>query len=201
MLRVGLFRLGGGATGMPRLFVSVDLPATLAGEFAAVQQELEDVEALRFTDPAQAHLTVKFLGDVDEDRVDDVVAALERAVDDAGVEPFEAEVGGVGAFPSPEYINVVWVGVGDGADELARLHEAVERETTALGFEPEEHDFTPHLTLARMDDARGKATVQAFLDEEPVVGRFDVDAIRLTESTLTDDGPVYETVESIPLPA
>lgn len=188
---------------MPRLFVSVDPPNRLADEFAAVQDPLRDVESLRLTDPEQAHCTLKFLGDTDESRVDDVTEALEAAVADAGVGPFEVEVGGLGVFPSREYISVIWVGVreGRGAGELTRLAEAVERETVARGFDEADHAFTPHFTLARMNDARGKAGVLAYLDEDPTVGRFAVEEVRLTESTLTRDGPEYETRARVSLSA
>lgn len=187
---------------MPRLFVSVDLPERLADAVAAVQAPLRDVPSLRFTDPAQSHCTLKFLGDVDESRVGDLTDALETAVDAADVSPFEAEVGGLGVFPSTDYISVVWVGVrdGHGATELTRLVEALERETVALGFDEADHAFTPHVTLARMNDARGKAEVLAYLDEDPTVGRFEAAEIQLTESTLTDDGPRYETRARVPLP-
>ena len=180
---------------MPRLFVSVDLPADLADAFAAAREPIADVGSLRFVDPAQAHCTLKFLGDPPEGGVEAVVDALEAAVDGADVSPFDAEIGGVGAFPSTDYISVVWVGVREGSEELTRLHEAVERETTALGFDPESHAFTPHLTLARMDDARGKDRVREFLDDaDPTVGRFRVEEVRLT-----DDGPEYSTVARVGL--
>ncbi|MFC7135830.1 RNA 2',3'-cyclic phosphodiesterase [Halobaculum litoreum] len=178
---------------MPRLFVSIDLPDRLADEVAAVQAPLRDLPGLRLADPAQAHCTLKFLGDVEEARVDDVVDALERAVAAAGVAPVECEVGGLGVFPSPDYVRVVWVGVRDGSDEVTRLAEAVERETVALGFDEADHEFTPHVTLARMDDARGKARVREYLEEDPTVGRFTAREIRLTESTLGRDGPRYGT--------
>ncbi|MFC6786809.1 RNA 2',3'-cyclic phosphodiesterase [Halobaculum halobium] len=180
---------------MPRLFVSVDLPDRLADAFAAVQDPLRDIESLRVTDPEQAHCTLKFLGDTDEARVGDVTEALEAAVANADVGAFELEVGGLGVFPSTDYVSVIWVGVreGPGAAELTRLAETVERETVSLGFDEADHEFTPHFTLARMDDARGKGRVLEYLNEDPTVGRFEVKEIRLTESTLTSDGPEYGT--------
>jgi len=185
-----------------RLFVSVDLPARLAADVAAVQEELRDASGLRFTDPAQAHVTLAFLGDVGEDEVPEIEAALDRAVERAGVAPFEATLGGLGVFPSLDYISVVWVGFEDGGDALGRLHEAVEAELAPLGFEPEDREFTPHVTVARMDHAGGKAHVQRVVEEQsPTVGEMTVEEIRLTESTLTDDGPVYATVARAPLPA
>ncbi|WP_435067789.1 RNA 2',3'-cyclic phosphodiesterase [Haloplanus sp. C73] len=182
-----------------RLFVSVDLDG-LADGVADAQARLPDTDSLRFVDPADAHVTLKFLGEVDPDRLDSVQAALATAVTDADVDPFTMTVGGFGVFPSPDYISVVWAGVREGGPELARLHEAVERELTALGFDPADHDFTPHVTLARMNDARGKDAVQRVVREvDPTVGRLDVSEVRLTESTLTDEGPTYRTVARVPL--
>ncbi|GAB3321074.1 RNA 2',3'-cyclic phosphodiesterase [Haloplanus rallus] len=182
-----------------RLFVSVDV-APLADGIANAQDRLPDAGSLRFVDPENAHVTLEFLGEVTPDRRDALESALATAVDDAAVDPFELTLGGYGVFPSLDYISVVWTGVRRGGPELTRLHEAVERETTALGFDPADHDFTPHVTLARMDDARGKAAVQRVVaDANPDVGSVEVCEVRLTESTLTDDGPVYETVGRYPL--
>lgn len=186
-----------------RLFFSVDLPADLAEPLAALQSEFDAAEGLRFTDPEQAHITMKFLGEVDveadgqrgDDRLHDVKLAGEAAVDAADIDPFEAVIGGLGVFPSPDYISVLWTGVDEGGAELTTLATALEAETTELGFDPEDHAFTPHVTLARMDDARGKELIQEALEErDPTVGRFEVSELRLKRSRLTDEGPEYDTV-------
>ncbi|WP_256943984.1 RNA 2',3'-cyclic phosphodiesterase [Halobacterium hubeiense] len=166
-----------------------------------MQAKFADAEGLDFVDPGQTHVTLKFLGDVADDREDELIDALETAVADSGVEPFDAELGGLGVFPSLDYISVVWLGVGDGSAELAQLHEAIE---TAFveehGFDPEDHDFTPHVTLARMNHAGGKELVQDLVrDRHPEVGTMRVAEVRLTESTLTCEGPEYETVHAVDL--
>ncbi len=182
-----------------RLFVSVDLDG-LAEELAAVQDLFEGARGLNFTDPEQAHITLKFLGDVDEARLPELTDELAAAVEDSGVPPFTAEIGGLGVFPHLKYISVVWVGVREGGDRLTRLHEAIEERTTALGFEAEEHDFTPHATLARMEHAGSKDLVQNVVENrDPDAGRLRVEEVRLTESTLTPAGSEYSTVERFPL--
>jgi 2'-5' RNA ligase len=182
-----------------RLFVSVDLEG-LAAEVAAVQDLFADASGLNHIEPEQAHITMKFLGDTDPHRVPELTEALEAAVDDSGVGPFDAEFGGLGVFPHLDYISVVWLGVRQGSEELTRLHEAIEERTVALGFDPEDHDFTPHVTLARMDHAGGKELVQDVVqNRDPDAGRLRVEEVRLTESTLTEDGPVYSTLESVRL--
>jgi 2'-5' RNA ligase len=182
-----------------RLFVSVDLDS-LAEEVQRVQQHVSDASGLRLTDPAQAHVTLKFLGDTDPERLPELTDELARAVEQSGVEPFDAEFGGLGVFPSLDYISVVWFGVRAGGEEMTHLHEAIEERTTAMGFDPEEHEFTPHATMARMDHAGGKELVQSVVQErDPDVGTLTVDSVSLTKSELTDEGPEYTTVESFDL--
>ena len=187
-----------------RLFVSVDLDG-LADAVADVQEPLSGLSGLRLTDPTQAHVTMQFLGEGDHD-VGTLVGALERAVADADVGAtgadggFEATFEGVGAFPSPEYVRVVWLGVGRGASELTALHRRIEAETTALGYDASDREFTPHVTLARMDDATSKGAVRSFLESaDPEIGPLHVEDLRLTESTLTPEEPEYRTVARIEL--
>lgn len=183
-----------------RLFVSADLDG-LGAAIAEVQDELAGADGLRRTDPDQAHVTLKFLGDTDPDRLPSLTRELAAAVEECGVEPFTAEIGGLGVFPHLEYISVVWVGVREGSEELTRLYETIEARMTALGFDPEDHDFTPHATIARMDHAGGKELVQEVVrTQDPDVGSLRIDEIRLTESELTPDGPEYSTVERFSLP-
>lgn len=182
-----------------RLFVSADLDG-LAPEISDVQSLFEDADGIRTTDPTQAHVTLKFLGDTPESKLPEIATQLETAVEQSGVTPFEAAVRGLGAFPSLDYISVVWLGIGDGSHELERLHQAVENRLTRIGFEPEDHEFTPHATIARMDHAGGKDMVQETIEtEEPIVGGFELSEIRLTESELTPEGPNYSTVQRFEL--
>jgi len=177
-----------------RLFVGVDLEG-LADAVADAQAPFRDLPGLTPTDPEQTHVTMKFLGEGDHD-LEALSDAVGRAVDAADVGPFEASFEGLGGFPSSDYISVVWLGIEDGSREIRRLHEALEAETTDLGYDAERHEFTPHVTLARMDHAAAKAAVQQAVQERnPEVGRLAVEELRLTESTLTADGPEYRTVE------
>ena len=183
-----------------RLFVSVDLPDEFAAPIADLQAEFDEASGVNVTDPEQAHVTLKFLGDTDADRVPELADELAAAVDDADVDPFTVRYGGLGVFPDLDYVSVVWVGVEAGGEELTRLHESIEDRTTAMGFDPETHEFTPHVTIARMEHAGGKDHVRNLVsDRDPAIGETCVEAVRLTESTLTQDGPAYSTVERFPL--
>ncbi len=183
-----------------RLFLSVDLDE-LTEAVADVQGLFDDASGLRRTDPEQAHLTLKFLGGTDESDLPALTTAIDEAVAESTVEPFEATFGGLGVFPSLDYISVVWLGVRDGATAFTRLHEAIERRTTELGFDPEDHEFTPHVTLARMDHAGSKEMVQDVVRSRyPDAGTMTVDELRLKESRLTEEGPEYSTVRRFELP-
>jgi len=183
-----------------RLFVSVDLPATLSEGIAAVQELFENAGGLDCTRPDQAHVTMKFLGDTPPHREGEVIEGLEQAVEAADVKPFEVTYGGLGVFPSMDYISVVWVGVIEGGSEFERLQAPIETQLVDRGFEEADHSFTPHVTIARMRHAGGKDHVQRVVREnDPIVGTTTVDAVHLTESTLTAVGPEYETVHTVPL--
>lgn len=197
-----------------RLFVSVDCDP-LADAVRAAQEPLRELDGVRVTKPEQVHVTLKFLGDTPADRVGAVEEAVATGVAASDVEPFDCRLAGYGVFPGLDYISVIWLGVTDGDAALTRLHRAVERETVAAGFDPYDHDsFTAHATIARMDDARSKRDVQdlvraartgasdpgeAGMRASPDVGAFRADEVRLTESTLGPDGPVYETAARFPL--
>jgi 2'-5' RNA ligase len=197
-----------------RAFFAVDLPDDLAEPVAEAQAVFEGAQGLRFVDPEQAHVTLKFLGEVDESdaddaddaaetaapALDDTIAAGERAVAAADVGRFECAVEGFGAFPNRDDVSVVWAGVERGGDDLTALHRALEAETTALGVDPADHAFTPHVTLARVESATEAEAVRDALDAgDPEVGAFSVDEIRLVASTLTASGAEYDAVREFRL--
>lgn len=182
-----------------RLFVSVDFEG-LEPAIEDLQSTLAAADGVRPTDSSQVHITLKFLGETPAAKRDAIERELEAAVEESGLAPFEAEIGGLGVFPHLDYISVIWVGVREGSNELTQLHELIEEKMVALGFDPEEHDFTPHATIARMDHAGGKSHVQEVVrNSDPDIGTIRVADIQLKESELQSDGPEYSTVESFPL--
>ena len=183
-----------------RLFVSIDLEPSLCHEVASVQTVFRDLPGISLTDPEQAHITLKFLGDVDEDAIESITETLSAALNQSGITHFPIRVEGLGVFPEFAYISVIWLGVREGGNEVAALHSAIDDPLVSLGFDPESFEFIPHVTIARMTHGEAKDSVQDVLrTTDPSVGEMLVTEICLTESTLTADGPVYDTVEAIPL--
>lgn len=181
-----------------RLFVSIDLD--IENAISDAQTPFEDIDSIRLVEPSQVHVTLKFLGEVDADRLDTVTKALRESIAVADVPPFDVRVSGYGAFPSHDYISVIWVGIRNGGAKMRRLHDAIESRMIELGFDSADHEFTPHATIARMDHAEGKSYVQDVLrNRDPDIGSLHVTEVSLTESTLTPEGPEYETVHAIEL--
>lgn len=183
-----------------RLFVSVDLSDTLCDGIAESQKAFEGIPGLRPVDPTQAHLTIRFLGEVDPETVPELADAIDSAVRSIELDSFPMQLRSFGAFPSTEYIRVIWVGVGHGRSELTRLFHAIEGAVDPFDVASESHDFTPHVTIARVDHGGGKESIQHVLrTEDPDVGEMDVESVYLTESRLEPDGPEYSTVRTYPL--
>ena len=184
-----------------RLFVSIDMPTPVVEAVGTIQQPIRDLPGIRPVAPDQSHVTVKFLGDVPTEAVDTVTEHLHTAVTEANVDPFTAQLGGLGVFPSWDYISVIWLGVPTGGSAIEALHEAIETRVVEAGYPAESHEFTPHVTIARMDSAAAKERVQRFIrEEDPLTEEFTVKALHLKESHLVETGPVYQTRATIPLP-
>ncbi|MBX9627766.1 MAG: RNA 2',3'-cyclic phosphodiesterase [Gemmataceae bacterium] len=179
--------------GRVRTFIGVDVGDEVRKRAVALQGQLAKTGAgVKWADPAGMHVTLVFLGDLD-DR--DVLAVCKAVVEAAATEPpFALRVSGVGAFPTPRRPKVVWGGVTDGADALGRLHAALEARLLDLKLVArEERAYTPHLTLGRV---KGEADGQTLAPELPKLlawdgGRCVVNEVLVYSSELWRDGPEY----------
>lgn len=142
------------------------------------------------------HLTLKFLGDVDSDRLGAIVSALGGAA--AGYPSFELRVGGLGAFPSPTRPRVLWVGLDEGATEAMRLAERVDHALAGLGFASETRAFSPHVTLGRVREPRRQPGLAEVL-RGGAFGRQRVDRLCLMQSTLSPRGARYDELAAVAL--
>ncbi|CAN5226392.1 RNA 2',3'-cyclic phosphodiesterase [soil metagenome] len=177
-----------------RLFVAVFPPPEVREEASRTARRLLPDDRIRWSRPGNVHLTLKFLGGVDEERLDELRTVLEDAC--AAHAPFEARLAGLGAFPSARRARIIWAGAGAGSEQLRSLAADVDAALSYSGFERETRPYEPHLTLGRV---RGRP-VSLDLPKEADDGLlFEVRRIELTESTLTDKGPVYRTIEDFVL--
>lgn len=184
---------------MVRAFVGIDIDEAVRQKLVAVQEQLQATGAqLKLVEPPNIHVTMKFLGEVPEDKVSAIAEALKRAA--AGTGKFDIRVRGIGVFPNLRYIRVVWAGVAEGRDEVIGLHQKIDRELQPLGFRPD-RDFVPHLTIARIKTAKQKERLAAFIKEmtDSEFGVTGAQAVELKQSTLTPKGPIYSTLARIEL--
>ncbi len=180
-----------------RLFVAVDLPATVKDELDHAIAELRpSLPAARLVPRDNLHLTVSFLGEVGDERVAGIVAALRDGVD--GTVPFPARLAGSGAFPSARRARVLWAGLEAADDRLASVTNACIRALEPLGFPFESRPWTAHVTLARLRQP-GDVTGVLPLALEPVA--FQIEAVTLFRSRLGRPAPRYEAIAVIPFGA
>ena len=180
-----------------RAFISVDLPELES--LKALAEELRRTgAALKLVDVSHVHLTLKFLGETEEALVPRIVEAIRASV--AGISPFAVRLVGTGAFPNLHRMNVLWVGM-EGAEPLAEIARRLEAATEPLGYPREGRDFSPHVTIARVKGPRGLDAVRRVLEAHArdAFGEVRVDRVRLKKSVLTPGGPVYSTVDEVPL--
>ena len=183
-----------------RLFLAINLPQHVRLEVLAATAALRDCEPqLGWVAEPRLHLTLKFLGEVGEDRLDEIEAAV------SGVAGRHRELlrtlGGIGAFPNFRRARVVWMGVGQEA-RLELLHHDIELACESLGFEVEGRPFRPHLTLARVkhplveERLRKLSRVAKQVDYRT---DFVVRSVDLMSSELSPSGPTYRTLVSAAL--
>jgi len=180
-----------------RAFIAIDLPdilrATLRLKQALFRSASPDA---RWTQPEGIHLTLKFLGEISDPKVEEVSASLKNV---AQFEALAIGVRGFGFFPDAHRPRVFWAGVESPAG-LSRLAEQVDQAMQGIGFAREERAFRPHLTLARFKVPRPQPALQALLaqERESELGKFEVAEFFLFESKLSPKGAEYRKVERFP---
>lgn len=180
-----------------RCFVAVETTPEVRRELGQLQRELAaEASGVRWVRPEQMHLTLVFLGEVADGFADAVRQPLAVACSSHRV--FEAQPGGIGAFPVPRRARVIWVGLKRGGDELVRLQHSVAAALGPLGFRPEERPFSPHLTLGRF---RVPVDLSGATAREFTASTFPVRRIVLIRSELRPDGPRYTGMADVPLAA
>lgn len=180
-----------------RAFVAADIKPDqrLIDILTDLRRSGADLKVVR---PELLHMTLKFLGDTEEDLVDRITSKIEVAVRD--VRPFEVRLVGMGAFPSLSNIKVVWVGMEDSGN-LAQIAQRLDGSLGELGFEPDKRGFKPHLTVARAKGSSRMGAVQNILKEKAAsdFGTYNVGSIRLKKSVLGFQGPTYSDVREVRL--
>jgi 2'-5' RNA ligase len=184
-----------------RTFISIAVESALAAEVKKVQQRLNSPGGVvRWLNPEHLHLTLRFLGEVATDRLDNLAAALRRAC--ARTTPFQIALEGAGCFPNTKSPRVVWIGIQGDLEPLRKLQEQIVQETKTFGDHDDERAFQPHLTIGRVKASglQGRKAGQAIeLVTVPKLGDWTVHQVLLVQSELSPDGARYTTLAAFAL--
>ena len=184
-----------------RIFIGVELDDTVresaAAAAASLRTQLGARVQARWIPADNLHITLWFIGEVAEDRAEQILRALGVPFPD---ESFDVRVAGAGSFPLSGAPRVFWLGVTSGAERLARLHAEIARRLQPLGIEPERRPYSAHVTLARVKEARDYRGLRAALREIAAgAGTSRVRAVTVFRSRLSPKGATYEALLRVPL--
>ncbi|MBX7077096.1 MAG: RNA 2',3'-cyclic phosphodiesterase [Methanobacteriaceae archaeon] len=181
-----------------RSFLAIEIEPDLKPLINNLIKEFKNTDAnIKYVTADNMHLTLKFFGDVSEDKLNKIEKATNNVLKDFS--QFNLRVEGMGTFPNSDHIKVIWVGI-DNNSELELLEKKLDNEFNKLGFK-KERNYTSHLTIGRMKNAKNKQKVQKIIQEnnEVFIGEMTVDKLHLKKSTLTSNGPIYEDLKVFPL--
>jgi RNA 2',3'-cyclic 3'-phosphodiesterase len=183
-----------------RTFIAVLLTADLKTKIRQVQEQfIKASPEVKWVAEENLHVTLKFLGDVDEERLGEICAAVESAISEE--EMFSMRVAGAGAFPNPRRPRVVWIGLQSGVERLSRIAAKIESALEPLGFPKEPRGFSAHVTIGRAKPDRPVGNLARAIDDADVgeIGEVRVDSVAVMKSDLRKEGPIYSVLKEIKL--
>ena len=167
-----------------RCFIAIELPEEVKSALSDIEDELKKTKAdVRWVKPDNIHLTLKFLGNIEEKTTEEIIRKMEDIC--RRYNPIFLEIKGMGAFPSLKSPRVVWIGIYDN-NNLKSLQEEIDRAMESIGFEGEDRAFTAHLTLGRFrsNTDKNKLLEAMKLHENDVFGSINVQSLSLMRSDL-----------------
>jgi 2'-5' RNA ligase len=175
-----------------RTFIAIEISEEIRNALDQAESHLKYSGAdVKWVAKENIHLTMKFLGEVSEKKVEEIKSIL----DEIGrrTRPFEMIIKDIGAFPKIEYPRVVWVGLDKGANESKAIAEEIDNALSKIGFAKETRPFTGHLTLGRVRSPKNKDKLKEKMMnyQLPAVKPHLVSSITLFQSTLTPKGSIY----------
>ena len=179
---------------MKRIFIAVDVEDELKRYLEDLIKEIDDLEIpnIRLVKPENIHITLKFLGEVKDDRVDDIIEALTGI--DTRFNRGKSKIIDIGAFPNMKKPHVLWLGIDDGKEQFSKMAEFINNSLGIYGFTKNNRPFSPHLTLGRFKKPVLNLTDYIKKIKVPDI-EFGVNRISVYESKLYQSGPVYTVLK------
>ena len=186
---------------MKRLFAAIKVKPNneFLEIFHGLKQDLKH-EKIKWVEPHNLHLTLKFFGETEEDKIPEIVAALKSSVNNQN--QFSFEISTLGIFGSRYNPKVIWAGLTN-TDSLIKLEASVSSGLESIGYIPDRQNFVPHLSLGRIKALKDKDLFQNIIDDYKgeYFQHVFVEEIYLLESTLIKTGPIYTIIEKFNLKA
>lgn len=181
-----------------RAFLAVDMDKNLIERIVEVQELVNEVGApVKFVEPENLHFTIKFFGDVNEEKLNQIKSIIDKGI--LKFSPFEINIHGMGVFPSLRYIRVVWLGTSV-YESFSNLQKEFDQEFVKVGFK-KERSYIPHLTIGRLKGSNNKELLVEKIQElnDIDIGNIIINQLILKKSELTPSGPIYTNIETYEL--
>ena len=174
-----------------RTFIAIELPNGIKNQIGQVQAPLKETKAfVSWVKPGNIHVTLKFLGEVPEEKIDQVFSATEKAVE--GAKRFTMSLKGMGAFPDFRRPRVIWVGAGSGTEELSQIANKIEEEMEKIGFPREKRGFSPHFTIGRVKSPKNiEKLMELVKSSDFQTEKIEVNEVVVMKSQLHPAGAIY----------
>jgi len=180
-----------------RCFLSINIPQEHGDKINDFKTNAMDADFLKanFVKSNDFHINLKFLGDVDEEKIKEIKKILSQIK----INPFEISLKSLGGFPTNNYVKVLWIGVDKGLGTLVKLQRDLDDALAKIGFQKDKN-FVPHITLARIKVVYDKSALTSlfFDNETKEFGSFWCDKINFMSSELTTEGPIYQELSLTP---
>ena len=184
---------------MIRTFIAIELPVEVKQVVRQIQNQLGDsIEGIKWVKHENIHLTIKFLGNVEENRINDIEAAMNNAVNDSSV--MSLKTAQLGIFPNERRPRILWLGIEGDVREFIRMSENCESELAKLGYERNTRENKPHITVGRIRSSKKQEGLVNILKDIPIDSiEFRAGALQLMRSELNPNGAVYTNLQSVKL--
>jgi len=186
-----------------RTFIAIELPKEIKDSLAKLQNQLNESGAdVKWVEPQNLHLTLKFLGERDEKKVKQIAQVIEKIAQGKG--SFQARIASLGAFPGIKSPRVIWVGINQGDSETKEIAKELEEEIAKTGIPKEDRPFSSHITIGRIRSSLNRERLVQGLQElaDDLAGKnleFCIAKFTLFKSILTPKGPIYERLKDVNL--
>ena len=183
-----------------RTFIAVSLSSpVLSGIEKSMRTLQTDFEEVRWVEPKNLHVTLKFLGNISLNDLPQLIRTVTQCT--SQTDSFDLTFQGFGVFPNRESPKTIWIGCREGSEELIQLAENIDEGLLSLGFPKEARRFSPHLTIGRVKKSIQGLSLMPVLDEQQnrLFGSCSVSEVQIFSSELTRRGPIYDELAVVPL--